>query len=192
MKCCCADEGCETLHDNPHKICNQTSFNARCAESNSATNASDGVDWVVGTMVWTLFDYCACPLAWSAFAACDLARTALFAAEPCCASRTRVVLMSGRGRQTASRRSAGPRSPPPTASTTSAASPRPRPSGTASNGCSLSRTTPTRCVPFSPRSSFRQAPPLLRCWPLTAQLWLVDFPDARRGGGAHRRVVGVA
>ena len=63
MKCCCADEGCETLHDNPHKICNQTSFNARCAESNSATNASDGVDWVVGTMVWTLFDYCACPLA---------------------------------------------------------------------------------------------------------------------------------
>jgi hypothetical protein len=50
------DEGCETLHDNPHKICNQTSFNARCAESNSATNASDGVDWVVGTMVWTLFD----------------------------------------------------------------------------------------------------------------------------------------
>jgi hypothetical protein len=51
------DEGCETLHDNPHKICNQTSFNARCAESNSATNASDGVDWVVGTMVWTLFDY---------------------------------------------------------------------------------------------------------------------------------------
>ena len=27
------------------------------AESNSATNASDGVDWVVGTMVWTLFDY---------------------------------------------------------------------------------------------------------------------------------------
>ncbi len=50
------DEGCETLHDNPHKICTQTSFNARCAESNDATNASDGVDYAVGTMVWTLFD----------------------------------------------------------------------------------------------------------------------------------------
>merc|ERR1719231_1355003 len=51
------DVGCETLHDNPHKICTQPSFNARCAESNSATNASDGVDYAVGTMVWTLFDY---------------------------------------------------------------------------------------------------------------------------------------
>ena len=51
------DAGCETARDNPHYICNQSSFNARCAESNSATNASDGVDWVVGTMVWTLFDY---------------------------------------------------------------------------------------------------------------------------------------
>lgn len=51
------DTGCETSRDNPHYICNQSSFNARCAESNSATNASDGVDWVVGTMVWTLFDY---------------------------------------------------------------------------------------------------------------------------------------
>ena len=36
------DEGCETTHDNPHKACTQTSFNARCAESNAATNASDG------------------------------------------------------------------------------------------------------------------------------------------------------
>ena len=27
------DEGCETRHDNPHKICNQKSFNARCTES---------------------------------------------------------------------------------------------------------------------------------------------------------------
>jgi hypothetical protein len=51
------DTGCETSRDNPHYICNQSSFNARCAESNSATNASDGVDWVVGPMVWTLFDY---------------------------------------------------------------------------------------------------------------------------------------
>jgi len=51
------DEGCETLHDNPHNKCIQKSFNARCAESNSATNASDGVDYAVGTMVWTLFDY---------------------------------------------------------------------------------------------------------------------------------------
>lgn len=51
------DVGCETTSDNPHKICTQPSFNARCAESNSATNASDGVDWAVGTMVWTLFDY---------------------------------------------------------------------------------------------------------------------------------------
>ena len=51
------DEGCETLHDNPHKVCTQPSFNARCAESNDATNASDGVNYAVGTMVWTLFDY---------------------------------------------------------------------------------------------------------------------------------------
>ena len=51
------DEGCETVHDNPHNACIQKSFNARCAESNSATNASDGVAYAVGTMVWTLFDY---------------------------------------------------------------------------------------------------------------------------------------
>ena len=51
------DEGCETRSDNPHHACTQTSFNARCAESNDATNASDGVDYAVGTMVWTLFDY---------------------------------------------------------------------------------------------------------------------------------------
>ena len=51
------DAGCETLYDNPHNNCTQMSFNARCAESNQATNASDGVDWAVGTMVWTLFDY---------------------------------------------------------------------------------------------------------------------------------------
>jgi len=51
------DVGCETLHDNPHKLCTQPSFNARCAESNDATNASDGVNYAVGTMVWTLFDY---------------------------------------------------------------------------------------------------------------------------------------
>ena len=51
------DEGCETKYDNPHYSCTQKSFNARCTESNSATNASDGVDWAVGTMVWTLFDY---------------------------------------------------------------------------------------------------------------------------------------
>jgi hypothetical protein len=51
------DEGCETVHDNPHKICTQKSFNARCTESNDATNASDGVSYAVGTFVWTLFDY---------------------------------------------------------------------------------------------------------------------------------------
>ena len=45
------DVGCETLHDNPHKPCTQPSFNARCAESNTATNASDGVNYAVGTMV---------------------------------------------------------------------------------------------------------------------------------------------
>lgn len=45
------DEGCETLHDNPHNICTQKSFNARCTESNAATNASDGVDYAIGTMV---------------------------------------------------------------------------------------------------------------------------------------------
>ena len=51
------DEGCETAADNPHHLCTQVAFNARCAESNAATNASDGVEWAVGTMVWTLFDY---------------------------------------------------------------------------------------------------------------------------------------
>jgi len=51
------DEGCETLKDTPHNNCTQKSFNARCTESNDATNASDGVDYAVGTMVWTLFDY---------------------------------------------------------------------------------------------------------------------------------------
>ena len=51
------DEGCETVLDNPHNLCTQVAFNARCAESNAATNASDGVEWAVGTMVWTLFDY---------------------------------------------------------------------------------------------------------------------------------------
>mmetsp|Transcript_65383 Transcript_65383/g.120535 ORF Transcript_65383/g.120535 Transcript_65383/m.120535 type:complete len:905 (-) Transcript_65383:261-2975(-) len=51
------DEGCETVYDNPHNACIQKSFNARCTESNSATNASDGVNYAVGTMVWTLFDY---------------------------------------------------------------------------------------------------------------------------------------
>lgn len=51
------DEGCETRYDNPHNLCIQKSFNARCAESNAATNASDGVAYAVGTMVWTLFDY---------------------------------------------------------------------------------------------------------------------------------------
>lgn len=51
------DEGVETVSDNPHKLGIQKSFNARCTESNKATNASDGVDYAVGTMVWTLFDY---------------------------------------------------------------------------------------------------------------------------------------
>ena len=49
------DEGCETTHDNPHTKCDQISFNARCAEQ--LTNASDGVAWTAGTMIWTLFDY---------------------------------------------------------------------------------------------------------------------------------------
>ena len=49
------DEGCETLHDNPHTACNQKAFNARCLEN--LVNASDGVAYAAGTMVWTLFDY---------------------------------------------------------------------------------------------------------------------------------------
>ena len=51
------DEGCETLHDNPHNACTQKSFNARCTEANWSTNASDAVAYAAGTMVWTLFDY---------------------------------------------------------------------------------------------------------------------------------------
>lgn len=34
----------------------QKSFNANCVQSQ--TNASNGADYAVGTMVWTLFDYC--------------------------------------------------------------------------------------------------------------------------------------
>jgi len=37
----------------------QKSFNADCVQSQ--TNASNGAPYVVGTMVWTLFDYCAPP-----------------------------------------------------------------------------------------------------------------------------------
>jgi len=33
----------------------QASFNGNCQQGQ--TNASNGVDWVAGTMVWTLFDY---------------------------------------------------------------------------------------------------------------------------------------
>jgi beta-galactosidase/beta-glucuronidase len=49
------DEGCETEHDNPHSPCDQKAFNGRCLEQ--LVNASDGVDYSAGTMVWTLFDY---------------------------------------------------------------------------------------------------------------------------------------
>lgn len=49
------DVGCETQTDNPHKRCDQISFNARCLDV--MVNASDGVDYAIGTMVWTLFDY---------------------------------------------------------------------------------------------------------------------------------------
>jgi len=50
------DEGCETLHDNPPSIgCRQKAFNGRCAQH--YTNASDGISYAAGTMVWTLFDY---------------------------------------------------------------------------------------------------------------------------------------
>ena len=49
------DVGCETKSDNPHYACDQISFNARCLEQR--VNASDGVEYAIGTMVWTLFDY---------------------------------------------------------------------------------------------------------------------------------------
>lgn len=49
------DVGCETVYDNPHDMCTEIAFNARCLEN--TVNASDGVDYAVGTMVWTLFDY---------------------------------------------------------------------------------------------------------------------------------------
>ena len=49
------DEGCETKRDNPHSECNQKAFNARCLDK--LVNASDGVEYSAGTMVWTLFDY---------------------------------------------------------------------------------------------------------------------------------------
>jgi hypothetical protein len=49
------DVGCETTKDNPHSNCDQIAFNARCLDN--YVNASDGVDYAAGTMVWTLFDY---------------------------------------------------------------------------------------------------------------------------------------
>lgn len=49
------DEGIETMHDNPHKAVEQKSFNARCLDK--LVNASDGVLYSAGTMIWTLFDY---------------------------------------------------------------------------------------------------------------------------------------
>ena len=49
------DEGVETIHDNPHKPVEQKSFNARCLDR--LVNASDGVLYSAGTMIWTLFDY---------------------------------------------------------------------------------------------------------------------------------------
>lgn len=49
------DEGCETQRDNPHIECDQKAFNARCLDR--LVNASDGVEYSAGTMVWTLFDY---------------------------------------------------------------------------------------------------------------------------------------
>ena len=59
------DVGCETLHDNPHKPCTQPSFNARCAESNDATNASDGVNYAVGTMVSVSYTHLTLPTIYS-------------------------------------------------------------------------------------------------------------------------------
>jgi hypothetical protein len=49
------DEGCETMDDNPHTICDQKSFNARCLER--LVNSSDGTDYASGTFVWTLLNY---------------------------------------------------------------------------------------------------------------------------------------
>ena len=44
------DVGCETKGDNPHYECTQIAFNARCLDS--MVNASDGVGYAIGTMVW--------------------------------------------------------------------------------------------------------------------------------------------
>ena len=117
------DIGCETLHDNPHSNCTQISFNARCAESNSATNASDAAPYAVGTMVWTLFDYYGEPYASRDTRTAEGARphTSARASPSTGPSAARVK---------------GSRSRAPTASTTCAASRRPRRSGIARSGCS--------------------------------------------------------
>lgn len=47
------DVGCESS-DGP-STCVQKSFNADCVQGQ--TNASNGADYAIGTMVWTLFDY---------------------------------------------------------------------------------------------------------------------------------------
>ena len=117
------DVGCETLHDNPHSNCTQISFNARCAESNSATNASDAAPYAVGTMVWTLFDYYGEPYASRDTRTAEGARphTSARASPSTGPSAARVK---------------GSRSRAPTASTTCAASRRRRRSGIARSGCS--------------------------------------------------------
>lgn len=47
------DVGCES--SNGQDMCIQKSFNADCVADQ--TNASNGADYAIGTMVWTLFDY---------------------------------------------------------------------------------------------------------------------------------------
>ena len=47
------DVGCESSDGS--STCVQKSFNADCVQSQ--TNASNGIDYAMGTMVWTLFDY---------------------------------------------------------------------------------------------------------------------------------------
>jgi hypothetical protein len=47
------DVGCESSDGSDE--CTQKSFNADCVQAQ--TNASNGADYAIGTMVWTLFDY---------------------------------------------------------------------------------------------------------------------------------------
>ena len=124
-------------------------------------------------MVWTLFDYCACPLAWSAFAACDLHAQLGAPASLCCHVADECPpLTDGE--------------PPVGGPEVSSTYGQYDLCGFPKAAAFWYRVQWLLTIPDNPdkvrplfSALFSQAPRLFRCWPLTAAL--ADFPDARRG-----------